>query len=784
MIAGEIKRLTDLAAGADQANSVFRKMIESLLAAIYTTDAQGRLTYFNAAAAQLSGHVPELGSQQWCITWKLFLPDGTYLPHDQCPMAIALKGGQPAAGSEFIAERPDGTRFWFTPYPAVLRDAEGRIIGGINLLVDITESKKVEIKTQEHFRLIVDTTPECVKVVAEDGTLLEMNAAGLAMVGAASAGDVLGKDLYSLIAPEDRDRYREFNERICGGEKGSLGFGILGLEGTRREMETNAAPLRNSDGTTAQLAITHDVTERKQAERAALLWSAIVDSSDDAIISKDLNGIITSWNKSAERVFGYTAEEAIGKPITIVIPPDRLSEEPTILSRLKRGERVDHFETIRRRKNGALVNISLTISPVRDRQGTIVGASKIARDISERKRLSELQERMAAIVESSDDAIISKDLEGVIRSWNHGAERIFGYKAEEIIGQHVSTITAPDRIDEIPNILERIRRGESVDHYETKRKTKDGRILTVSLTVSPIRDAAGNVTGASKVARDVTERVRQEQALRDANAALSRANADLQQFAYSASHDLQEPLRMVAAYSELLQKKFGGKLGAAGDEYIRHTVQGAMRMETLLRDLRTYTQVSTAEYEPTEDIDAAEVLKHAVANLEVVIRESGASIESTDLPSVRMYVSTAAAISKSDRKRNSLPRQRTTPNRRFRPTEERGVAFFNSRQRNRYRARIQGANLWNFQTSSHYNRLSRHRYGLGDLPANYRAGWRSNLGGIPTRRGFNVFLYGPNQRIAAKLNQFFPFFWSKITPRMWGWCGMRSKNTRSTANSS
>ncbi len=637
MIAGEIKRLTDLAAGADQANSVFRKMIESLLAAIYTTDAQGRLTYFNAAAAQLSGHVPELGSQQWCITWKLFLPDGTYLPHDQCPMAIALKGGQPAAGSEFIAERPDGTRFWFTPYPAVLRDAEGRIIGGINLLVDITESKKVEIKTQEHFRLIVDTTPECVKVVAEDGTLLEMNAAGLAMVGAASAGDVLGKDLYSLIAPEDRDRYREFNERICGGEKGSLGFGILGLEGTRREMETNAAPLRNSDGTTAQLAITHDVTERKQAERAALLWSAIVDSSDDAIISKDLNGIITSWNKSAERVFGYTAEEAIGKPITIVIPPDRLSEEPTILSRLKRGERVDHFETIRRRKNGALVNISLTISPVRDRQGTIVGASKIARDISERKRLSELQERMAAIVESSDDAIISKDLEGVIRSWNHGAERIFGYKAEEIIGQHVSTITAPDRIDEIPNILERIRRGESVDHYETKRKTKDGRILTVSLTVSPIRDAAGNVTGASKVARDVTERVRQEQALRDANAALSRANADLQQFAYSASHDLQEPLRMVAAYSELLQKKFGGKLGAAGDEYIRHTVQGAMRMETLLRDLRTYTQVSTAEYEPTEDIDAAEVLKHAVANLEVVIRESGASIESTDLPSVRMY---------------------------------------------------------------------------------------------------------------------------------------------------
>jgi len=637
VIAGEVKGLAELAAGGDQANSVFRKMIESLPAAIYTTDAQGRLTYFNAAAAALAGRIPELGSQQWCVTWKIFLPDGTPLPHDQCPMAIALQGGQPADGSEFIAERPDGTRFWFTPYPAVLRDNEGRITGGVNLLVDITARKKVEIEALEHFRAIVDTTPECVKIVADDGTLLEMNAAGLAMVGASSADDVIGKDLYSIIAPEDRDRYREFNQRICRGERGSLEFGIIGLEGTRREMETNAAPLRHSNGTMVQLAITHDVTERRRAERAALLWSAIVDSSDDAIISKDLNGVITSWNKSAERVFGYTAEEAIGKPVTIVIPADRLSEEPTILSRLRRGERVDHFETVRRRKDGSLVNISLTISPVRDGQGKIVGASKIARDITERKRLSELQERMAAIVESSDDAIISKDLDGVIRSWNRGAERIFGYKAEEIIGQHVSTITAPDRIDEIPDILDRIKRGESVDHYETKRKTKDGRILTVSLTVSPIRDAAGNVTGASKVARDVTERVRQEQALRDVNAALSRANADLQQFAYSASHDLQEPLRMVAAYSELLQKKFGGKLGPAGDQYIRHTVQGAMRMETLLRDLRTYTQVSSEEHKPEEDVDAREVLKKALANLEVVIKESDATIESTDLPRLRMY---------------------------------------------------------------------------------------------------------------------------------------------------
>ena len=248
MIASEIKGLPDLGAGGDHANSVFRKMIESLPAAIYTTDAQGRLTYFNAAAVTLSGRVPELGSQQWCVTWKIFLPDGTPLPHDQCPMAIALQGGQPADNSEFIAERPDGSRFWFTPYPAILRDTEGQIIGGINLLVDITARKKVEIEAQEHFRAIVDTTPECVKIVADDGTLLEMNAAGLAMVGASSAGDVIGKDLYSIIALEDRDRIANSMNGFAGAKKGALGFGIVGLEGKRREMETNSELLGCTSG--------------------------------------------------------------------------------------------------------------------------------------------------------------------------------------------------------------------------------------------------------------------------------------------------------------------------------------------------------------------------------------------------------------------------------------------------------------------------------------------------------------------------------------------------------
>ena len=153
-------------------------------------------------------------------------------------------------------------------------------------------------------------------------------------------------------------------------------------------MESYAAPLRHSDGTTVHLAVTHDITQRKRAERAALLLSAIVDSSDDAIISKDLDGVITSWNKSAERLFGYTADEAIGRTVaSLLIPDDRQDEEPDILARLRKGERVDHFETVRRRKDGSLIDISLTISPVKNAQGIVIGASKIARDITESKRV-------------------------------------------------------------------------------------------------------------------------------------------------------------------------------------------------------------------------------------------------------------------------------------------------------------------------------------------------------------------------------------------------------------
>jgi PAS domain S-box-containing protein len=263
--------------------------------------------------------------------------------------------------------------------------------------------------------------------------------------------------------------------------------------------------------------------------------------------------------------------------------------------------------------------------------------SRFRREASEAIRRAEQNASLlAAIVESSDDAIVSKDLNGIIMSWNQGAERLFGYTAAEAVGRSITMLIPPERIEEEDRILAQIRRGQRVDHFETIRVRKDGSHFDVSLTISPVKDAHGRIVGASKVARDITERVRQEQALQEANTALKQANADLQQFAYSASHDLQEPLRMVRAYSELLQRRFGGQLGEAGDECIRYTVEGATRMESLLRDLRFYVQVCVTGDQAVEEIDAGEVLIKTLMNLRSVIEESGASISASVLPRIRM----------------------------------------------------------------------------------------------------------------------------------------------------
>jgi PAS domain S-box-containing protein len=238
---------------------------------------------------------------------------------------------------------------------------------------------------------------------------------------------------------------------------------------------------------------------------------------------------------------------------------------------------------------------------------------------------------LSAIVDSSDDAIISKTLDGgIITSWNKSAERLFGYTAAEAIGQPITILIPTDRLGEEPEIIARLKRGERVDHFETVRRRKNGSLIDISLTISPIRDGGGRIIGASKVARDTT-------ASKKMMMELQRANAVLEHFAYSASHDLQEPLRTVKIYGEILLQKHGDQLDPEGLMALRFLQDGATRMETLVRDLLAYTRITKFE-KPGEKSDANLAFESALQTLGGSISESNARVECVRaLPMVRIH---------------------------------------------------------------------------------------------------------------------------------------------------
>ncbi len=240
------------------------------------------------------------------------------------------------------------------------------------------------------------------------------------------------------------------------------------------------------------------------------------------------------------------------------------------------------------------------------------------------------RERLAAIVDSSDDAIISKDLNGIITSWNKGAERIFGYAAAEIIGKPVTILIPQDRLQEEPKIIEQLKQGKRVDHFQTIRRHKSGKFLDISLTISPIKNKEGRIVGASKVARDISEQKRTVRELEAANRELARTNEDLEQFSFIASHDLKEPVRNILTYVQILKEDHPATGQVA--EYRDEIIAACARMNALIRDLLVYTETRTEQAETDESADLNLVMRSVKETLKAAIAESGAKISVPELP--------------------------------------------------------------------------------------------------------------------------------------------------------
>jgi PAS domain S-box-containing protein len=355
--------------------------------------------------------------------------------------------------------------------------------------------------------------------------------------------------------------------------------------------------------------------------------AAIVRSSDDAILSKDRNAIITTWNQGAERLYGYTADEMVGQSVAVLIPPERQGEEVTIVAKILAGERVEHYETERVRKDGTRIPVSLTASPIHDKNGEIVGVSTQARDMSTTQRalLQATQQFEGAPIGIAVFSV-RPDSFGRLEQVNTEMSRLLGYTREEFESISPGDITHPDDAARELVLIEELAAGRRAAYgLEKRNRHKDGHWIWVVITVSvlegedPPRSAVAHVI-------DITERKRAETELERTRQNLERSNAELDQFAYVASHDLKEPLILLSAYARMLEERHGEVLDEEGRTFLGHVREEAGRMKTMIDDLLDYSRLETRA-EASRGVDLAEMLDTAVRTLAPRIEEVGAKIE-------------------------------------------------------------------------------------------------------------------------------------------------------------
>ncbi|HVG21980.1 MAG TPA: PAS domain S-box protein [Blastocatellia bacterium] len=511
-----------------------------------------------------------------------------------------------------------------------------------SILLARRRAEEALFKQSEWLRVTLASIGDAVISTDAEGRVTFMNGVAESLTGCLQA-EALGRplpDVFHILNEYTRQPVDNPVERVLRDGK-VVGLAnhtvLIAQDGTERTIDDRAAPIRDDKGQVVGVVLVfNDITGRKRAEEASAHLAAIVESSDDAIVSKDLQGTITSWNKGAEKLFGYTVAEAVGRPVTMLIPSQYIDEEPRILEKIRRGETIDHYETVRQRKDGSLVDISLTVSPIRDEAGNIIGASKIARDITDRQRAQEAlrksEERFAKAFESSPLALTITSLKSRrLLEVNEVFTRLSGYTREEAVGRTTLELglwaRASDREAELAMVSEH----GHVRSIEYRFCMKDGTERIGLLSAEQIE--IGGEPCALTVIEDITEKKRaeaeREQLLaseREARREAEEANRMKDEFLATVSHELRTPLNAILGWARLLS---GGRLDdETTTRGLKSVEQNAKAQAQLIEDLLDVSRIISGKFRlKAQPLELAPVIEAAIDSVRPAAEAKGVRLQ-------------------------------------------------------------------------------------------------------------------------------------------------------------
>ncbi|MFZ1674232.1 MAG: PAS domain S-box protein, partial [Nitrospira sp.] len=602
----------------------------------------------------------------------LLTPESVELFHQQFPGF--LERGI-VRDLEFELRRKDGTLLPILLSATALKDSDGRFIASRSTLVDITERRKadaalrqshqtLEILVKERtaaleqtnhrlaqelaqsnriqtaladsegrFRELVECLPQPIWTCLPEGECDYLSPQWMSYTGMPAAGQ-LGHGWTRQVHSEDRRMaIEQWQEAIARAQPFDSEFRLRRADGTYRWFHAHASPLRDNAGCLLRwLGTFTEIHDRKQAESMQARLAAIVESSSDAVISKSLDGRILTWNKSAELMFGYSGEEIIGQSIFLLIPPDRQLEETTLIELIKTGKRVQQYETIRIRKSGSSIQVSLTVSPIMDANGLVNAVSTIAHDITARKQTEEMMTQQRRLIELSYEPIFAWEIDQGIVEWNRGCEQLYGYTRSEALGHSSNRLLQsrlPAPLGTIQAELEQTGEWTGEIHH----RTKDGRDVLVASRWGLLKTNGRSLVLETN--RDITQ-------LRQSEIMILKKNKDLETLLHVTSHDLKEPLRAIESFSVLIQERYVNRLDEKGQDFLRRIVRATQRLDQLLTDILDLSRAQRMD-PPVDDIDAEQLVHEVLHRLEKRIKETDASITIRS-PLPRLRVNTTWAI--------------------------------------------------------------------------------------------------------------------------------------------